>query len=53
LECCLSELKDYFFSLQSINTEDEIIFFKEMKPQILEILLYFNKMHNITRGALI
>lgn len=47
LENCLSELKDHFFTLQPFTIENEIVFFKEMKPQILGFLLYFNKIHNI------
>lgn len=47
LENCLSELKDHFFTLQPLTIENEIVFFKEMKPQILGFLLYFNKIHNI------
>lgn len=44
---CLSELRGYFLSLPSISQEEEIVFFKEMKPEILGFLLYFNKIHNI------
>lgn len=47
LENCLSELREYFIVLKSLRVEDEIIFFKEMKPEILGLLLYFNKIHNI------
>lgn len=47
LEDCLSELRDYFLVLKSIAPEEEIVFFKEMKPEILGLLLYFNKIHNI------
>jgi RteC protein. len=47
LKDCLSQLRDYFLVLKSIGVQDEIIFFKEMKPEILGLLLYFNKIHNI------
>lgn len=47
LEDCLSELRDYFLVLKSISPEEEIEFFKEMKPEVLGLLLYFNKIHNI------
>lgn len=47
LEDCLSELRDYFLVLKSISVQDEIEFFKEMKPEILGLLLYFNKIHNV------
>lgn len=46
-ENCLSELRDYFLILKSISVQDEIVFFKEMKPEVLGLLLYFNKIHNI------
>lgn len=44
---CLSEIRDYFLVLKSITVQDEIAFFKEMKPEVLGLLLYFNKIHNI------
>lgn len=47
LEECLTELRNYFLDLKSISVEDEIAFFKEMKPEILGLLLYFNKIHNV------
>ena len=47
LESCLSGLRERFLSLHEIDTKDEIAFFKEMKPQVLGLLLYFNKVHNI------
>lgn len=47
LEDCLSELRDYFLVLKSITPEEEIAFFKEMKPEVLGLLLYFNKIHNV------
>jgi len=43
LENCLSELRDYFLVLKSITIQDEIEFFKEIKPEVLGLLLYFNK----------
>lgn len=47
LEKYLSELRHVFLSKESINIQEEIIFFKEMKPEILGLLLYFNKIHSI------
>lgn len=47
LDNCLSELREFFLILKSISIQDEIIFFKEMKPEVLGLLLYFNKIHNI------
>ncbi len=47
LEKCLVEIRVYFLSLKTINEEDEIVFFKETKPEILGFLLYFNKIHTI------
>lgn len=44
---CLSDLRTFFLSQKSISIEEEIIFFKEMKPEVLGLLLYFNKIHNI------
>lgn len=47
LEDRLHDLREYFIVLKSISIEEEILFFKEMKPEILGLLLYFNKVHNI------
>ncbi|MCD7902157.1 MAG: RteC domain-containing protein [Bacteroides sp.] len=47
LEDCLSELRNYFLVLKSITLKEEIVFFKEIKPEVLGLLLYFNKIHNI------
>ncbi|MFR4276461.1 MAG: RteC domain-containing protein [Bacteroides thetaiotaomicron] len=47
LNNCLTDLRAFFFSLESITQEDEILFFKEIKPEILGFLLYFNKIHTI------
>jgi len=47
LKKCMAGLKTFFFSLDSISKEDEILFFKEIKPEILGFLLYFNKIHTI------
>jgi hypothetical protein len=33
--------------IKNISKEDEIDFFKEIKPEILGFLLYFNKIHNV------
>ena len=47
LEGCLQEIRTRFVSFESIREEDEIVFFKEIKPEILGFLLYFNKIHTI------
>lgn len=46
-EKCLQTLRDYFLTLEAIPKHDEIIFFKEMKPEVLGFLLYFSKIHKI------
>lgn len=43
----LSDLRKHFLSKKDMSIEDEILFFKEMKPDILGLLLFFNKIHNI------
>jgi len=35
----LSDLRSFFLSKESISTQEEIVFFKEMKPEILGLLL--------------
>lgn len=47
LNDCLVGLRAYFLSLENIEIQDEIVFFKEMKPEILGLLLYFNKIHSV------
>ena len=47
LEKHLSELRLFFLSMEKISIQDEIAFFKELKPEVLGLLLYFNKVHNI------
>lgn len=47
LEKCLSEVRAFFLLQKSIKEKDEIYFFKEVKPEILGFLLYFNKIHTI------
>lgn len=47
LEGCLSQIRTYFLSVKDICKEDEMIFFKEIKHEILRFLLYFNKMHAV------
>jgi hypothetical protein len=47
LEKCLSEVRAFFLLQKSIKEKDEIYFFKEVKPEILGFLLYFNKIHMI------
>ncbi len=47
LNKCLLDLREYLLSKESISIQDEIMFFKEMKPEILGLLLYFSKIHSI------
>lgn len=47
LNDCLEKMRSYFLSLNSIDSSDEICFFKEIKPEVLGFLLYFNKVHTI------
>ncbi len=47
LEKSLSDLQIHFLSLKTISSQEEICFFKELKPEILGLLLYFNKVHTI------
>ena len=47
LKECLMQLREYFVILKSVSIQDEVTFFKEMKPEVLGLLLYFNKIHNI------
>lgn len=43
----LKEMRSHFLSLEFINTKDEICFFKEIKPEVLGLILYFNKIHTL------
>ena len=43
----LIDIREYFLSLDSIEEEEEIFFFKTVKPEILGFLLYFNNIHTI------
>jgi hypothetical protein len=43
----LSDLRSFLLAKESMPVEDEITFFKEMKPEVLGRLLYFHKIHNI------
>ena len=47
LKSSLSEMREYFLAKKSISQQEEIDFFKEIKPDILGMLLYFNKMYAI------
>ncbi|NDV83999.1 RteC domain-containing protein [Bacteroides sp. 51] len=47
LEKCLTAMREKFLSLKNVKEEDEIVFFKEIKPEILGFILYFNKIHTI------
>ena len=43
----LSDLRTFFLSFRTLDIQNEILFFKEMKPEVLGFLLYFNKIHSI------
>lgn len=43
----LSEMREYFLLKESLSIEEEVQFFKEIKPEVLGMLLYFSKIHNI------
>jgi hypothetical protein len=43
----LLALRAFFLEKEPIEIQDEITFFKEMKPQILNLLVYFNKIYSI------
>lgn len=47
LKKCLLDLRNILLAKESMTVEEEITFFKEMKPEILGRLLYFHKIHNI------
>ena len=40
-------MREKFLACENLNLKEEIQFFKEMKPQILSRLLYFNKVYTI------
>ena len=41
------DLRARFLEKDPINSQEEINFFKNMKPQLLSLLIYFNKIHSI------
>jgi hypothetical protein len=41
------KLRSAFLETGNPDIQDEIIFFKEMKPQVLSLLIYFNKIYSI------
>jgi hypothetical protein len=43
----LLALRVFFLGKEPVEIQDEITFFKEMKPQILSLLVYFNKIYSI------
>ncbi|NCC18872.1 MAG: hypothetical protein EOM29_08040 [Bacteroidia bacterium] len=47
IQVSLENLREKSLSCKSINAQDEIYFFKDLKPQILSRLLYFNKIYTI------
>lgn len=47
LQNALDGLRTKFIECDVSDTQEEIIFFKEIKPQVLSKLLYFNKIYTI------
>ena len=47
LRSILNELRNKYSNFIFVNSEDEIFFFKEKKPDILSRLLFYNKIHQI------
>lgn len=47
LECKLEELKGYIVQYDFKTEEEEILFFKEIKPKIVSKLIYFMSVHKI------
>lgn len=47
IQSCLSLLREIIISHSPLNKVDEIIFFKEQKPEVLSKLLYFNLEFNL------
>ncbi len=43
----LSDLRDFFISKTNLTVQEEIYFFKEIKPNILSELLFFNKIYSL------
>jgi hypothetical protein len=43
----LESMREYFINLSDININDEILFFREIKPKVLSFLIYFNKIYTI------
>lgn len=43
----LEELKAFFLQNHYSNKNDEIAFFKEVKPQVISKLIYYNEIYNI------
>jgi hypothetical protein len=47
LQTGLSDLRGKFLEYQFSTEDEEICFFKEVKPELLSYLLYFNQIYNI------
>lgn len=47
ISTCLKQLKSYISQNDFLNQEEEILFFKEIKPSIYSKLIYFIKVFNI------
>ncbi|GHV18263.1 hypothetical protein FACS1894169_14730 [Bacteroidia bacterium] len=47
LESAFEELKSFVSNYSFKNEDEEILFFKEMKPQLFSQLIYYNEVYNI------
>jgi glutaredoxin 2 len=47
ISACLKQLKEYILQNKFSNQEEEILFFKEIKPSVYSKLIYFVKVFNI------
>lgn len=46
-ECGMAKLKEFIVGYDFISDEEEILFFKEMKPRLFSHLIYHSKVYNI------
>lgn len=44
---CMSDLRVHFLSIKNLTNQDEIFFFKEVKPEVLSFLVYFTQIRSI------
>jgi hypothetical protein len=47
ISSCLKQMKEYILQNKFPNQEDEILFFKEIKPSVYSKLIYFVKIFNL------